>query len=238
MNQPSTVYYILGIIAFLYLALPHVFELFSTEHMTNADMLKKNSTYKVWEMFDEVPVEVPDVPAGPIPASNKKEVEAPIDAATYNAPQKELESDKLAADPNEENAPVDRALDTEVQIPSSNTKKPNTEERRKIIKKSVQIARPVPASSADHKKDTGIRGPRAPELDRSQPLPSHNESKTKQGSGVYPDIYGPELLEVPGSAEVDSSKPPPIDFVPAAEFPSGPLFPSPYLNDFSKMLKT
>ena len=250
MNQPSTLYYILGFLAFLYLVLPHVVSLFTTEHMTNADMFEKMKTFKVWEMFDEVkvtpdkelsetlPGETPDVPAGPIPASNKKEVEKPIDAATYNAPQKELESNKGAADPNQEaDAPVDRALDKEVQIPST-SKKVDTAQR-KIIKKNVAIAQMPVLKNQDTIKtsSTGIRGPTAPPLDKNQPSPGDNDSKIKQGSGVYPDIYGPDLLQVPGGDDQMTILQQ-NDFVPAAEFPAGPLFPSPYLNDFSKMLKT
>lgn len=80
---------------------------------------------------------------------------------------------------------------------------------------------------------------------------------SKYGSdnrSAYPQIYGPEFKGPPGGKDYDatvgkdcnatgeksyggdSSDPPPYDYVPAAEFPAGPLAPSPYLNDFSNIL--
>jgi hypothetical protein len=103
----------------------------------------------------------------------------------------------------------------------------------------------------DVKKPQGeqIYGPRAPKLDPNQPDPSGGSGKN--GSGVYPDIYGPESLLPPGHKDKilpgesssdgikagSSSDPPPYDYVPAAEFPAGPAEAAPYLNDFSKILK-
>ena len=86
-----------------------------------------------------------------------------------------------------------------------------------------------------------IYGPTAPKLDPNAPEPGSGGGG-KNGSGVYPDIYGPEALTPPGHSDItgqggDSSNPPPYDYVPAAEFPAGPLQPEPYLNDFSKILK-
>jgi hypothetical protein len=85
-----------------------------------------------------------------------------------------------------------------------------------------------------------IYGPRAPKLDPNQPDPSGGSGKN--GSGVYPDIYGPDSLLPPGHKDKgihgeSSSDPPPYDYVPAAEFPAGPAEAAPYLNDFSKILK-
>lgn len=87
--------------------------------------------------------------------------------------------------------------------------------------------------------DPAIRGPLVPALDPNAPSPT--DSSSKNGNGVYPDIYGPEELKKPGGRDHgggDSSDPPPYDFVPAAEFPAGPSEPAPFLNDFSKILKT
>jgi hypothetical protein len=89
-----------------------------------------------------------------------------------------------------------------------------------------------------------IYGPTAPKLDPHAPEPGSGGGG-KNGSGVYPDIYGPESITAPGQGGTlpgqgeggDSSNPPPYDYVPAAEFPAGPLQPEPYLNDFSKILK-
>jgi len=92
-----------------------------------------------------------------------------------------------------------------------------------------------------------IKGPKAPELskdDKDKPDPANQGGK---GSGVYPEIYGPESLLVPGHKddksknkrmfEESSDEPPPYDFVPAADFPKGPDAPAPFLNDFSKIMK-
>jgi hypothetical protein len=88
------------------------------------------------------------------------------------------------------------------------------------------------------KKGTSVEGPGVPPLDPNEPDPTDSESKNSKS--VYPDIYGPESLKAPGhmSQGGDSSDPPPYDYVPAAEFPAGPAEPAPYLNDFSKILKT
>jgi hypothetical protein len=93
------------------------------------------------------------------------------------------------------------------------------------------------------KKPNGqpIQGPRAPQLDPNQPDPSDGGGG-KNGSGVYPDIYGPDSLLPPGHKDIhlqgeSTSDPPPYDYVPAAEFPAGPAEPAPYLNDFSTILK-
>lgn len=87
-----------------------------------------------------------------------------------------------------------------------------------------------------------IRGPTTPEKPKEDPDPDSPDSKPKvPTSGVYPDIYGPEILLVPGHKDHgshDSHNPEPYDFVPAAEFPAGPNAPSPFLTDFSKLLKT
>jgi hypothetical protein len=263
LDRTQLIFYVLGFLALVYLVLPHIVEGYESyarpwdtaedkitektvddglEHMTNRDVDVKQTHYSqkpdMWELFQAasepkkttlvLPSEptktLPGVPtpskSEPIGPSNKKEVEPPIDRDEYNTP-----TDSAT-----------RTLDPEVQKPSGvpEHKDKKKEPRRKIMKQSVQE---VP-TYAPKKSKEGIWGPRAPELDKSQPRPKDSGDSSKTGSGVYPDIYGPEQLKVPGGGEEDSSNPSFYDYVPAAEFPAGPLFPSPYLNDFSKILKT
>jgi len=234
------------------------------EEMTNVDVAFKHEFHSgqptVWEMFTEtevktdkeladilpgetvkpagsktilpgVPTPKNDVPAGPIGPSNKKEVEEAIDKTPYLQPEEEPKAERANK----------RTMDPDVQKPMKSAP-PTKSPPAKVLKVA---AKPTPApvpKPAQESKTSGqeIWGPRAPKLDPNQPRPS-DSGNGKNKSGVYPDIYGPERLEVPGHADKgggDSSDPPPYDYVPAAEFPAGPLQPSPYLNDFSKMLKT
>jgi hypothetical protein len=91
-----------------------------------------------------------------------------------------------------------------------------------------------------HKKvqQQEIKGPTTTE--KGNPDPDSGDSKSKgPKTGVYPDIYGPEILLAPGHKDHQGShNPEPYDFLPAAEFPAGPNAPSPFLTDFSKLLKT
>lgn len=265
MNQ--AIPYILAFLALLYLALPHVYECYvsysrpwnTQEEMTNADVASKHEFHSgqptVWEMFTETEVKtdkelaailpgetvkptqsktalpgVPTVPSGPIGPSNKKEVEEAIDTTPYLQPEEEPKAERASK----------RTMDPEVQKPMKSAP-PIKHAPGKVLKVAAKpTPTPVP-NPAQESKSSGqeIWGPRAPKLDPNQPRPS-DSGNGKNKSGVYPDIYGPEMLEVPGHADKggDSSNPPPYDYVPAAEFPAGPLQPSPYLNDFSKMLKT
>jgi hypothetical protein len=87
-------------------------------------------------------------------------------------------------------------------------------------------------------KDLEIKGPTTTEKGNPDP-DSGGDSKSKgPKTGVYPDIYGPEVLVAPGHKDQSSDNPEPYDFLPAAEFPAGPNAPSPFLTDFSKLLKT
>jgi hypothetical protein len=238
--------YILAFLALMYLALPHVVECYesyarpwnSREEMTNADVAAKQEHHqdkenKVWEMFTETQVKTDPVLAGILPGETVKpseskailpgmthEVEPAIDKTPYLKPEED--------GPKEEKANK-RSMDTSVQKPSAPP--------HKVIKTSKKPSRPVPVPK---KEETGeqIWGPRAPKFDPNQPRPS--DSGNGKHGGEYPHIYGPDSLDPPGSKAMggDSSNPPPFDFLPAAEFPAGPLQPSPYLNDFSKILKT
>jgi hypothetical protein len=102
------------------------------------------------------------------------------------------------------------------------------EDAAKIIFGKIE---PQSTKKKSVKPENPIMGPRAPELDPNAVNPS-DDGKNK--SGVYPDIYGPEMLEPPGKKDVSPLK---YDMEPAAEFPAGPSEPEPYLNDFSRILK-
>jgi hypothetical protein len=94
-----------------------------------------------------------------------------------------------------------------------------------------------PASTKKKAAGNPIIGPEVPEIDLNQPQPV-SDGTSKNGTGVYPDIYGPEMLKEPGHKDSRSilteDK---YDIRPASEFPAGPEEPQPYLNDFSKILK-
>ena len=80
--------------------------------------------------------------------------------------------------------------------------------------------------------ETAIKGPTISKKDKedaNKPDPSDSGGGK---SSVYPDIYGPDLLLTPGHKDS-----PVYDFSPTAEFPAGPNEPSPFLGDFSKILK-
>lgn len=178
----------------------------------------------------ETKSDTPDVPKGPIGPSNKKEVEPSI----------EVKNDDKQDIPKGE-AQNARTMDTEVQKPKTkleHSKKP-AEPPRKITKVSRPPSQAVPMPQLPSSPSgEQIWGPRAPQLDPNQPRPTDSGNGSKHGTGVYPNIYGPDSLDPPGGNGGDSSDPPPFDFIPAAEFPAGPLQPSPYLNDFSRILKT
>jgi hypothetical protein len=219
------------------------------EHMTNADVAKKHEFHadkdnQVWEMFSETEVKpktiLPGVPtpSGPktilpgVPTpgpSNKHEVEPAIE----KPPETLMEA-------KEERANL-RIMDKEVQKPVTSAKPPKkSEPPRKVMKVSapLPLTKPAPGHHPEQPLDgKEIWGPLAPKFDPNQPRPS-DSGNGKHGSGVYPHIYGPDTLEAPGSKDKGDIDIPDYDYVPAAEFPAGPLQPSPYLNDFSKILKT
>lgn len=94
-------------------------------------------------------------------------------------------------------------------------------------------------SSYEHMTSNDLRGPTIPKEEKKEekeePLPENQGGKN--GSS-YPKIYGPELLLKPGhnpnSSSTSSST---YDFIPAPDFPKGPEVPSPFLTDFSKIMK-
>ena len=107
-------------------------------------------------------------------------------------------------------------------------KMPNAEDTKTALQ---------PQSTQKKSVNTQIMGPTIPESEANAPKPTLAPTG-KNGSGVYPHIYGPELLIAPGTKDSEHSQPKiEDDFIPAAEFPAGPEEPQPYLNDFSRMLK-
>jgi hypothetical protein len=80
-----------------------------------------------------------------------------------------------------------------------------------------------------------IFGPLVQPIDPN--APSGLTDKSQDSSAIFPEIYGPEFKLPPGMKDYeDSGDPPPYDYLPGGEFPPGPIAPSPYLNDFSKIL--
>jgi len=86
--------------------------------------------------------------------------------------------------------------------------------------------------------ETKLKGPQTSvlsESDKKEDPKAVAQSKTVD----YPDVYGPEINLVPGhkdSTQSHSDKPEPYDFIPAADFPKGPIAPSPFLTNFSKIM--
>ena len=102
---------------------------------------------------------------------------------------------------------------------------PNAEDTKEKLK----------SKSTQKKADTTrqIQGPMVPPLDPNAPKPS--SSNGKNGTSVYPEIYGPEQLLAPGHKDSSGALYP--HMTTTAEFPAGPKDPQPYLADFSKILK-
>jgi hypothetical protein len=222
----NVILYIVALIALLYLASPHIVELYvsySRPWDTQEDQITEKTVEDELEhMTNEKIQEKQDFHDGEPTAWDK---DAPM--AEVPLPGKEPQIEV----PKEEKV-NQRTLDTKVQKTS-------------LVLSKGPAVKPVPvAPKISSKKITQvgeqIRGPRAPEIDPNEPKETET-GKGKFASGVYPYIYGPDVLDAPGSKDNlggDSSNPPAVDYVPAAEFPAGPLYPSPYLNDFSKILKT
>ena len=193
--------------------------------MTNADIAKKHRTFQ--EGFEEGTLETDPELSDVLPGEGK-EVEPAIDKTPYETPAAELVAPETKA--------ADRTLDPEVQQPKPKEPKKQV---AKVVKTNPTYA-PVPEKpSLPPLKLSGqkIKGPRAPRIDPNEPSATDNGNSKHKG-GVYPHIYGPDTLMAPGHKDEDSSAPTVMyDFMPAPDFPSGPLSPSPYLNDFSTILK-
>ena len=218
--------YALAFLALLYLACPHIVECYeayarpwNTEHMTNSDVAKKQPYHEGFEEAVDKPDEsLSEILPGESKVSNYAEISLP---------------EPTDVPPKEEKAGA-RAIDTSVQ-------KPIVKGPPRKVAKPLQPTTTVPAPKKikEHGHGKEIRGPKTSEIDPNEPVPGGDSGNGKHGSGIYPHIYGPDTVEAPGKKDTeDSSEPGMFDFVPAAEFPAGPLQPSPYLNDFSKILKT
>ncbi len=112
------------------------------------------------------------------------------------------------------NAAVQKKQDFHAAGTDDKTKRPTT----------WQLPNPKPTKKKAGSLEPPLMGPRVPAVDLNEP--SGTNDPTKNGSSVYPDIYGPELLKAPG--HLDPLKQP--------AFPPGPAEPAPYLNDFSSIL--
>ena len=131
------------------------------------------------------------------------------------------------------NADIAKKVEFHASKPST-WKMPNPEETKNKLQ-----------PKSDRKKadpNLQIYGPTVPPVDPNAPKPIPG-GNGKNGSGVYPAIFGPDSLNAPGhkssssSSSSNADSPLEYDFLPAAEFPAGPSEPAPFLNDFSKLLK-
>lgn len=107
------------------------------------------------------------------------------------------------------------------------------------VKKKLEHHKTATTWDSVHKpkkiEETSIKGPQitAKEAhEQHNPEPSDDPKKSPN----YPDIYGPDILLEPGHK--DNGLPGSYDFLPANEFPAGPKAPSPFLTDFSKILRS
>lgn len=127
------------------------------------------------------------------------------------------------------NADVAKKMDFHASGPTK-WHMPNAEDTKKKL---------TPISTHKKALNQQIMGPMIPEEDANAPTSSKSDSKN--GSGVYPSIYGPESLLPPGSKDAKSSGSesgtPEYTMMPTAEFPAGPAEPAPFLTDFSKILR-
>lgn len=219
------------------------------EHMTNADVAKKldfhaDKDNQVWHMFSETEVKPkPILPGVPTPSGSKTilpGVPTPSGSKTILPGVPTPEASDKPSEPKQERANI-RIMDKEVQKPIASPRPPPP--RKSEPPPKAPVSRPTPKPTPHHPAEQPLEGkeiwgPLAPKLDPNQPSPS-DSGNGKHGSGVYPHIYGPDFLDEPGSKDKEANIDiPEYDYVPAAEFPAGPLQPSPYLNDFSKILKT
>jgi len=77
--------------------------------------------------------------------------------------------------------------------------------------------------------DPRLMGPRIPSEEEKE-VEAAKKKDQADTSSVYPQVYGPETIGVPGkSAEFESST--------NYEFPKGPEHPQPFLANFSKIQK-
>ena len=219
------------------------------EPMTNAHVAEKQSAFKVWEMFTATEIKDPKLLPGATvqPATPKSIPGTTLQPATPKSiPGTVPEPNKHEMEPAVEKPPETTMADMEKKRevskdrldPKIQQSKP-FEPPRGVIKSKVQHSQPKPYPQPSHHTKGGaeIWGPKAPELDENQPIPGGGSGRDHR-SGVYPNIYGPDISPTPGTGSNSSDN----NYVPAAEFPAkpfptGPEYPSPYLNDFSKILK-
>ena len=77
-----------------------------------------------------------------------------------------------------------------------------------------------------------IRGPKVPPIDPNQAGKSALDPDAGKTSAVYPEIFGPDSTNAPGHLDSTNTTSPII-----ASPKKSDISPSPYLNDFSKLMK-
>ncbi len=87
----------------------------------------------------------------------------------------------------------------------------------------------MPKKEEAEPNEARLMGPRIPSEEEKE-VEAAKKKDAADTSAVYPQVYGPESLAVPGkSAEFQSNT--------NYEFPKGPEYPQPFLADFSKFQK-
>ena len=103
------------------------------------------------------------------------------------------------------------------------------------VKKKLEFHASNP-TSWNMKKDEKIpnsrlMGPRIPS-EQEKEVEAAKQKATSDTSSVYPEVYGPEAIQVPGKSRDFQET-----YTTLTEFPSGPKEPQPFLADFSNFQK-
>jgi len=104
------------------------------------------------------------------------------------------------------------------------------------VKKKLEFHASKPTSwnmKKDEKEtpDPRLMGPRIPSEEEKE-VEAAKQKATSDTSSVYPEVYGPESIQVPGKSGIFQDT-----YTSFAEFPPGPKEPQPFLANFSNFQK-
>ena len=85
--------------------------------------------------------------------------------------------------------------------------------------------------------DRQVKGPKVPPVAVDTSKDPKGIENSRLSGYDYPELYGPQDLVTDFNKDKEFEQAH-YDYMPAAEFHAGPISPLPYLNDFSKILKT
>jgi hypothetical protein len=80
-------------------------------------------------------------------------------------------------------------------------------------------------------KTNQLKGPRIP-VEEEKDIEAAKQKDAKDTSSTYPEVYGPEAIQVPGKSGIFQDT-----YTSFAEFPPGPKEPQPFLTNFSNFQK-